>query len=187
MRKLKLQVQTTVDGYMAGPGGAMDWMTHPWTTDIEEYIDELTASVDCIVLGRRLAESFIPAWAAGPEGEDQASVDWMNNTPKVVVSDSLEESPWDNARVVGGDLTEAMNRLKAEPGGDLIVYGGSTLVTGLVARGLVDELHLFVSPTAVGDGLRVFPDDAGYQRLRLVSARPFDCGVTALHLEPQPA
>lgn len=68
MRTLKLQVQTTIDGYMAGPDGAMDWMTHPWTSDIERYIDDLTSSVDCILLGRRLAEGFIPAWAAGPEG-----------------------------------------------------------------------------------------------------------------------
>lgn len=184
MRKLKLQVQTTVDGYMAGPDGAMDWMTHPWTDDIGHYIEDLMSSVDGILLGRRLAEGFIPTWAAGPEGEDQASIDWMNDTPKVVFTNTLEESPWANTRVVGGDLTETVTRLKAEPGGDLIVYGGSTLVTGLVGRGLVDELHLFVHPTAVGAGLPVFPGGDGYQRLRLVSARPFDCGVTALRLQP---
>lgn len=84
----------------------------------------------------------------------------MKNTPKVVVSDSLTESPWDGVRVVGGDLTEAVRRLEAEPGGDVITYGGSTLVRGLIAGGLVDEI-------------------------RLVSARPFACGVTALHLEPR--
>lgn len=68
MRTLKLQVQTIVDGCMAGPDGAMDWMTHPRTADIERYIDDLTSSVDSVLLGRRLAEGFIPAWAAGPEG-----------------------------------------------------------------------------------------------------------------------
>ncbi|WP_198654641.1 dihydrofolate reductase family protein, partial [Nocardia aurea] len=93
MRKFKLQVQTTVDGYMAGPNGEMDWMTFPWTDDINAYITALTEPVDCIVLGRRLAEGFIPHWASQPESEDKESVDWMNDTPKVVISNSLTESP----------------------------------------------------------------------------------------------
>ncbi|MFG1948175.1 dihydrofolate reductase family protein [Nonomuraea sp. NPDC048826] len=183
MRKLKLQVQTTVDGYMAGPDGAMDWLTGPWSDDLSGYVDGLTKSVDRIVLGRRLAEGFIPAWASGPEGEDQESIDWMNDTPKTVISNSLTESPWENATVAGGDLTELVNRLKAEPGGDLIVYGGGTLVSSLIAAELIDDLHLFVNPTATGGGMPVFPTGA-YQRLRLVSATPFACGITGLHFQP---
>jgi dihydrofolate reductase len=185
VRKFKLQVQTTVDGYMAGPNSEMDWMTVPWTDDISAYIDELTKPVDCIVLGRKLAEGFIPAWAAGPPGEDQASIDWMNQTPKVVVSNTLTESPWENATVVGGDLTEAVNKLKEQPGGDMIAYGGSTLVSNLIAKGLLDELHLFVNPTAIGAGMPVFANLDSYQQLRLVTARPFDCGITGLHYEPK--
>jgi dihydrofolate reductase len=118
MRRFKLQVQTTVDGYMAGPKGEMDWTTTDWTSDVEAYVTALTEQVDGIVLGRKLAEGFIPAWAAGPEGEDEASIDWMNTTPKVVISRTLADSPWDNAVVVGGDLTEAVHELKARPGGD---------------------------------------------------------------------
>ena len=184
MRTFKLQVQTSVDGYMAGPNGEMDWMTFPWTDDINAYITALTDPVDCIVLGRKLAEGFIPAWASGPPGEKQASIDKMNDTPKVVISKSLTESPWDNAVVAGGDLAETIGELKARPGGDLIAYGGGTLVRDLIANGLLDELHLFVNPTAVGAGMPVFPDGA-YQQLRLVTAQPFDCGITALHFEPK--
>jgi dihydrofolate reductase len=185
MRTFKLQTQVSVDGYMAGPNGEMDWMTVPWSDDMSSYVDGLTESVDTIVLGRRLAEGFIPAWAAGPEGEDQESIDWMNNTPKVVISNSLGESPWENAVVAGGDLAETVNRLKTGSGGDLIAYGGSTLVSNLVAEDLLDELHLFVNPTAIGAGLPVFGDRGDYSLLRLVTARPFDCGITALHLEPR--
>ena len=134
MRTFKLQVQTTVDGYLAGPNGEMDWMTLPWTDDLNTYVDALSEKVDCIVLGRKLAEGFIPAWAAGPEGEDQASIDQMNNTPKVVVSNTLTESPWDNAVVAGGDVAEIVNKLKAQPGGDMIAYGGGTLVSSLIAK-----------------------------------------------------
>jgi dihydrofolate reductase len=184
MRTFKLQVQTTADGYLAGPNGEMDWMTFPWTEDINAYITALTAPVDTIVLGRKLAEGFIPTWAAGPEGESQEGIDRMNNTPKVVISDSLTESPWDNAVVAGGDLTEAVNRLKNQPGGDIITYGGATLAANLIAKGLLDELHLFVNPTAIGTGLPVFPNTGSHQRFQLVTARQFDCGITALHYEP---
>ena len=184
MRTFKLQVQTTVDGYMAGPNGEMDWMTFPWTDDIGAYITAFTDPVDCIVLGRRLAEGFIPTWASRPEGEPAAAIDKMNDTPKVVISNSLTESPWENTVVAGGDLTETVTKLKAGRGGDMITYGGGTLVSDLIARGLLDELHLFVNPTAIGTGMPVFPTVDAYQRLRLVGAHPFDCGITALHLAP---
>ncbi|SFL26325.1 dihydrofolate reductase family protein [Streptomyces pini] len=185
MRRFKLQVQVSVDGYMAGPNGEMDWMTFPWTDDIGAHIDALTEPVDHIVLGRRLAEGFIPTWAAGPEGETEESIAWMNDTPKTVISDSLAESPWENVAVAGGDLTEAVNRLKEQPGGDIITYGGATLVRNLIARDLLDELHLFVNPVALGTGMPVFPDTGSHHRLNLVAARPFECGITALHYEPK--
>jgi dihydrofolate reductase len=185
VRRFKLQVQTTVDGYMAGPNGEMDFMTFPWSDDIGAYIDALMVSVDTIVLGRKLAEGFIPAWAAGPPGETQESIDWMNNTPKVVISNSLTESPWDNATVAGGDLTETITKLKSESGGDLIAYGGGTLVRDLIGRGLVDEIHLFVNPTAKGSGMPVFPDTGTNLKFRLVEAKAFDCGIAALHYQPK--
>jgi dihydrofolate reductase len=64
---------------------------------------------------------------------------------------------------------------------------GGTLVPSLIAEGLLDELHLFVNPTAIGAGLPVFPNVGAHQRFRLVTARPFDCGVTASHYEPKNA
>ncbi len=184
MRTFKLQVQTSVDGYMAGPNGEMDWMTFPWTDDLGAYINGLMQSVDTIVLGRKLAEGFIPAWAAGPPGEPQESIDWMNNTPKVVFSNSLTESPWENAVVAGGDLAETINELKNQPGGDLIAYGGATFVSSLIAEDLLDELHLIVNPTAIGAGLPVFGTPDAYKRLRLVNAQRFECGMAALQLAP---
>ncbi|WP_410585152.1 dihydrofolate reductase family protein [Amycolatopsis sp. lyj-108] len=185
MRKFKLQVQTTVDGYMGGPEGEMDWMTMPWTDDVNAYVGPLWDPVDCIVLGRNLAEGFIPAWQSGMEGETQETIDKMNNTPKVVISNSLTESPWENATVAGGDLTEIVHKLKDQPGGDIITSGGARLAADLIAKGLLDEIHLFVNPTAIGAGLPVFPALGGNQPLRLVRSKTFECGITALHLEPK--
>jgi dihydrofolate reductase len=169
---------------MAGPNGQMDWMLFAWSDDMKDYVTALMQGVDTIVLGRKLAEGFIPAWASRPEGEPEESIDWMNNTPRVVYSNSLRESPWENATIVGGDLADAIGELKAREGGDMIAYGGGTFVSGLIAAGLLDELHLFVNPAAIGSGMPVFPT-GGTQQLRRVGAHPFACGITALHYAPQ--
>ena len=185
MRKFKLQVQTSVDGYMGGPNGEMDWLTWSWSDDMTAYSAALHEGIDCIVLGRKLAEGFIPSWESrrqDPQGETPEAIEFMNSTPKVVISRSLSESPWDNA-VVAADLVETVKKLKSQDVGDIIAYGGSTLVTSLIAEGLLDELHLFVNPTAIGAGIPVFPKS--YSQLRLLTAKPFECGVSVLHYEPQ--
>ncbi|HMG41969.1 MAG TPA: dihydrofolate reductase family protein [Acidimicrobiales bacterium] len=187
MRKFKLQVQTSIDGYMAAPDGQPGGMDVPFSQDVYAYMDALTESVDCIVLGRKTAEGFIPAWESRPDDEPEALTDWINDTPKVVISNTLTTSPWDNAVVAGGDIVETVNELKARPGGDLIAYGGGTLVSSLIADNLVDDLYLFVNPTAFGGGMPVFgPLDAN-RRFRLVGAQPFDCGIIALHYQPHPS
>jgi len=161
----------------------MDWLMGPWTDDLNDYIRALMRPVDTILLGRRLAEGFIPAWASAPDGEDQESIARMNNTTKVVISNSLTESPWDGVEIVGGDLVRAVNDIKARTGEEMIVYGGHMLVSSLIAEGLIDDLHLFINPTAIGGGMPVFPAGS-YRPLRLVEARPFECGVIGMHFQP---
>jgi len=87
MRKLKLQVQMTVDGFIAGANGEMDWMVFDWDNEINQYVKELTDPVDCIVLGRKLAQGFIPHWAgvaANPKAPDHAAGQKFACTHKVV-------------------------------------------------------------------------------------------------------
>ncbi len=184
MRTLNLQVQISVDGFMDGPTSELDQPSTPWSDDVYAYVNTLNESVDCILLGRKTAEGFIPAWESRPAGEPEALIDAMVNTPKVVISNTLAESPWPNAVVVGGDLVEAINRLKAQPGGNLIVYGGGTLVSSLLAADLVDDLYLFVNPFAYGTGMAVFGEQNRRRRLRRVDVHPFECGITAMHYQP---
>ncbi|MEU5850017.1 dihydrofolate reductase family protein [Saccharopolyspora shandongensis] len=184
MRKFKLQVQTTIDGYMSGPNGEMDWMTLPWSEDLSSYIDALNKPIGAIVLGRKLAEGFIPHWASQPADEPQEGIDRINNTPKVVISTTLTESPWENT-VVASDLVETIRELKAQPGGDIIAYGGGTLVASLIAEGLLDELHLIVNPTAIGAGTPVFGATGANQQFDFVAATPFECGIVALQYAPK--
>ena len=79
MRKLKLQVQMSIDGYIAGPKGEMDWMVWDWDDELKQYVKAITDPVNCIVLGRKLAQGFIPHWAAHPELE---GADKINNSKK---------------------------------------------------------------------------------------------------------
>ena len=111
-------------------------------------------------------------------------IDWINNTPKVVISNTLTTSPWENAVVAGGGIVETVNQLKSQPGGDLIAYGGGTLVSSLIANNLLDDLYLFVNPTAIGVGMPVFGKLDTPGRFRLVGAQQFECGITALHYQP---
>lgn len=178
MRKLKLQVQITVDGYIAGPNGEMDWMVWNWDDELKKYVGELTEPVDCIVLGRKLAQGFIPHWASHPEAE---GADKFNTTHKVVFTKTLEKSEWDNTVLAKGDLVEEINNLKNEEGGDIIAYGGATFVSALIKNGLIDEYHLFVNPTVIGNGMTIFKELQSKQNLTLIKATPFDCGIVVLN------
>lgn len=182
MRTLKLQTQVSIDGYMSGPNGEMDWMTFGWDDALKQYIGELTRSVDEIVLGRKLAEGFIPHWAAIPEGEDPQAIAKMNESKKTVFTKTLKASPWPNTRLAGGDLAEEITALKEAPGGDLIAYGGGAFVSALIEAGLIDELHLVVNPSSLGSGMRLF---AGRSSFELVNALPFACGIAVLQYRPK--
>lgn len=184
MRKLKLQVQMTVDGFIAGPNGEMDWMKFPWTEDIIEYVREITNPVDTILLGKNLAQGFIPHWenvAKNPDNPEYEGGIKYSKTPKVVFTKTLKESIWGNTVLATGDLADEVNTLKNQNGGDLIVYGGATFVSALISQGLIDEYHLFINPSAIGSGMPIFKDLDNKQNLTLIKSTPFDCGIVVLH------
>lgn len=188
MRKLKLQVQMTIDGYIAGPNGEMDWITFNWDDELKNYVTDLTEPVDCIVLGRNLAQGFIPHWAsvaANPEHEEFAAGVKFTDTAKVVFSKTLDESEWDNTVLATGELVDEITKLKNQAGKDIIAYGGATFVSALIKHNLIDEFHLFVNPAAIGNGMPIFQELKSKQNLALVKSIPFDCGIVLLHYEPK--
>jgi dihydrofolate reductase len=184
MRKLKLQVQVTIDGFIAGPNGEMDWLTFNWDDELKAYVSAITEPVDSIVLGRKLAQGFIPHWAANPELE---GADKINKTAKVVFTKTMNDADWANTVLAKGDLVDEINALKQQDGQDIIVYGGASFVSSLIYHNLIDDYHLFVNPTAIGKGLPIFQELAHKQPLTLINASPFPCGIVVLHYEPAAA
>lgn len=178
MRKLKLQVQISIDGYIAGPNGEMDWMEWNWDDELKNYIREITEPVDCIVLGRKLAQGLIPYWASHPQEEGAEKI---NSTQKVVFTKTLDRSEWENTVLAKGDLVEEITLLKKQDGKDIMVYGGAGFVSALIDQGLVDEYHLLVNPTAVGNGMPIFKKLTSKLQLTLVKSIAFDCGIVAIN------
>jgi dihydrofolate reductase len=182
MRKLKLQVQMTVDGFIAGLNGEMDWRAVDWDHKLKKYVGELTDPVDCIVLGRKLAQGFIPYWASHPEAE---GADKFNRTKKVIFTKTLERSEWDLTVLAKGDLVEEITRLKKQDGQDIIAYGGAAFASALIKHRLIDEFHFFINPAAIGSGISIFKELDHRQDLILVKSTSFDCGIVVLNYEPQ--
>lgn len=183
MRKLKLQMQMSLNGFVGGPNGELDWMTWDQSEDIKTYVTDLTNSMDTIILGRKLAEGFIPYWAdvkANPDHPENEAGKTFTDTPKIVFSKTLKKSLWDNTTVVNGNLVEEVHKLKEQQGKDLIAYGGANFVSSLIKEVLIDEFHLFVNPTAIGKGKAIFADLNANQKLTLVNSIAFNCGINLL-------
>ena len=179
MRKLKLQVQISVDGFVAGPNGELDWMTFSWDDESRKYVNAMTDSSDTILLGRKMTDGFVNFWtgiAEKPEHPQYSFARKMVDTPKVVFSRTIKESVWANTIVANGDLVEEVEKLKRQEGKDIIVYGGATFVSNLIKENLIDEFYLAINPAAIGRGLSIFGNLKATLKLKLIQSNVFPSG-----------
>lgn len=188
MRKLKLQVQISVDGFVAGPNGELDWMLFSRSKDdkLAEYVNALTDSCDTILLGRKMTDGFVNYWTSmldKPESPEYSFARKMVDTPKVVFSKTVKESIWANTLVVNGDLVEEVEKLKQKNGKGIIVYGGATFVSNLIKENLIDEFHLSINPTAIGRGMTIFDKLEDRLKFNLVQSNTFSNGKVVNHYE----
>jgi len=186
MSRVVVSEFVSLDGVMEDPGGAEGFEHGGWTFQFDQgddggkfKLDELFAA-DALLLGRVTYQGFAAAWptmeGAGEFGEK------MNSMRKYVVSGTLadDDATWNNTRVIRGDLGTEIAKLKAEPGGDLLVAGSAQLARSLTRLGLVDELRLMVFPIALGSGKRLFSDVTGTPKFTLVEAKTSGAGVLLL-------
>ncbi len=142
----------TLDGVIDAPTWTFDYGFDP---KMGEAIGAIMGSSTAILLGRRTYEEFAPAWS-GRTAEQDPGESFMNDSPKYVISSSLQRAEWSNSTILGAYSAEAVRSLKDQTDGQIYVSGSGTLVSAMLADGLVDELHLFVYPLTLGAGQRLF-------------------------------
>lgn len=183
MRKLKLQVQMSVDGFVAGPEGQLDWMTFAMDEKLLAFINHLTDTSDTILLGRKMTDGFITYWEhVAPNSAEYEFAQKMVGMPKVVFSRTAKQIAGKNVRVENGPLVDAVKRLKGQAGKDIVVYGGASFVSSLIENRLIDELNIFVNPIAIAQGLRIFSQRTP---LTLANSVAYSSGIVVNTYRPQ--
>jgi dihydrofolate reductase len=173
MRKLKLAMYVALDGVVENPA----WTAPFWNDELSDLQADYLYSSDALVLGRVTYEGFAASWPSMEESTGDFGRK-MNSMPKHVASRTLTEAEW-NASIIGGDLSDAVKELKAEEGGDLLIYGSGTVVDELTRARLIDEYRLMVHPVLVGSGKKLF-ESVPETNLRLVDSTVTEPGVAVL-------
>ena len=168
---------TTLDGVIDAPTWTFDY---PFDPQMGVAIGSVMGACQAILLGRRTYEEFAPAWSG--RSADEPGAPFMNDTPKYVVSGTLDQADWSNSTVIGAYSPDSVRRLKDQVEGGIYVSGSGTLVRAMLTDGLVDEIHLFVFPLTLGAGQRLFPQGGPRLGFRTSDAETYDSGVVHLTL-----
>jgi dihydrofolate reductase len=173
MRKLKLQVQMTLDGFVAGPKGELDWMISEPDESTSSKLTDPADSCDIILMGRKMTPEFINYWEDvvdnQPENPELQLAKKMVNMRKIVFSKTQKTMKGRNLEVENGDLGTVVQRLKGQNGKDIIVYGGATFVNSLIKLNLIDEYYIFVNPISIGTGLSIYRERKPFKLVDSVS------------------
>lgn len=191
MRKIVVFNNLTLDGVMQGPAGTDEDMRDgftqggwaaPFGAMQSKEAGESITSFGALLFGRRTYDSFYAHW---PNQTDSPFSEILNNLPKYVVSSTLKEPlPWMNSTLLKGDLPTAIRAIKAEEGGDIIIFGSGILIQSLMKHNLIDRYLLLIHPIILGSGRQMFPNGGTPATLRLVSAKATENGVVVATYEP---
>jgi len=192
MRKVITTTWVTLDGFIAGPNGEMDWVGELYDDAMGAYESDLVTAADTLLLGRVTYESFAGSWPHVPdsptasEGE-KAYARRLNAMRKVVFSKTLDRAEWTNSTLLREVTPEAIEQWKREPGGDMLIYGSASLVRALADLGLIDEYQLLVHPVIIGSGKPLFGGLTNQVKLQLVTSKTHPSGVVLLTYRPRAA
>jgi len=189
MRKLTAHMYTTLDGRAEFPKypGSDAPQDEPDPAFVEMWISRYPF-VDTLLFGKKAYDDHYAFW---PESKRTAAdpafvhefARWKDAVQKIVVSNSMKKADWQNSRVVNGDLTEIVSKLKRETGKDMILEGGPTLTQQFVERGLIDDYRLLVFPVILGRGKNWFGALQKQENLKLLSSKALKDGELVLHYE----
>ncbi|GAA4233519.1 dihydrofolate reductase [Streptosporangium album] len=178
MSKVVAVMYISMDGVVEAPA----WTAPFWNDEHAKFQSGQLFASRALLLGRKTYDGMSVAWPKA-EAEDEPGAEQMNSIPKYVASTTLQDPQW-NATVIKGDVAEEVARLKAEEGGDLLIYGSPDLVNYLIKHTLIDELKLFLHPVVVGTGKRLFPDGVDTSTWKLAGTAAFSSGAIVLDYRP---
>jgi dihydrofolate reductase len=183
MGRIAVHEFISLDGVFEDPRWTFDYGFDP---RMGEVLAAVTGASKAILLGRTTYEMFAPAWSTRTV-EDDPGAPFFNDTHKYVVGRRQPNVDWGPSTLLGPFDAAAIRQVKDETDGVVYVSGSGTLVRGLLAEGLVDELHLFVYPVALGEGKRLWSDGSGTAvrtKLALTASQAYDNGVVHLAYSP---
>lgn len=179
-------MQMSVDGFVQyGENDDQKWVTWAWD-EIKKYVLDLLDTTDTILIGRKLAMDYIPYWQdtfTKPDDPMYEAAKRIVNAKKIVFTKTLDKPEWNNTELAKGNLADEIKNLKNQNGKDIIVYGGSSFVSSLIGKGLIDELHLFVNPVALGRGVPIFDQLENFRQMKLNRSITYNCGIVMLNYE----
>lgn len=192
MRKLIIAEFITLDGVIQAPGGADEdtdggfthggWTGPYWHDDIGAHFFEAMMAADTLLLGRKTWEIHGGAFNGAPDDDPFAGP--LNATRKYVVSTTLTSTDtWRNSTIISDNVVDAVRKLKAEDGKNIMCDGSSVLAHTLIENDLVDEFALHVYPLVLGTGKKLFPDGVRVN-LELISSEALPTGVVYQRLRP---
>lgn len=184
MGKIISFMHMSLDGFVAGPKGEMDWIKVD--DEIFEHVGKRISENSTALYGRvtyRMMEDYWPAAGNKPDASkhDIEHSKWYMNAHKVVLSRTLNDTGLTKTTIISGNLPERLNEIKQKAGEEILLFGSPTATHSLIEQNLIDGYWLFVNPIILGRGIPLFKNVRDKVKLSLLSAHKFDCGVTELN------
>lgn len=184
MRKIVISLHTTLDGFVAGPNGEMDWIK--FDDALFDLVGKFTNEADTALYGRVTYEMMQGYWPTAADQPNATKHDiehssWYNRVEKVVISKTMKGQQIDKTTIVSDNITEEIQKIKNGEGGNIMIFGSPSAAHTLMEHNLIDEYWLFVNPVLLGEGIPVFPKIKNRVDLELVNVVRFEYGVTGLN------
>ncbi len=186
MRKLVLFMHVSLDGFVAGLNGEMDWINVD--DEIFDYAGNRTDHADTALYGRATYEMMDGYWPTAGDQPNATKHDvqhstWYNKVEKVVISKTMKNERKSNTKFISDNISNEINQLKQAPGKDIIMFGSPSAGHTLMHHNLIDDYWLFINPVLLGEGIPLFKDFKERRNLKLVKSHTFKSGVVCLHYE----
>jgi len=185
MRKIISFMHMSLDGFVAGPNGELDWANV--NEELFDYVGKRISEGDTALYGRvtyQMMESYWPTAGDKPTASkhDIEHSKWYSKVHKVVLSKTMKEAELTNTTIISDNLSDRINEIKQRAGNDILLFGSPTAAHSLVQQNLIDGYWLFVNPIILGRGIPLFVDIKDKINLKLLpTTRQFTCGVTELN------